>query len=215
VYPARLPTLPKSDVYYCTQLDAKAQQVLIRGGRVLLNAAGQVVKGKEVVINFTPVLWNTSWFKMRLPHVTGFLMDLGHPALADFPTGAHSDLQWWEIVNQAQVMHLEDFPAGFRPIVQPIDTWFLNRRLALILEARVGSGRLLVSSANLAPTDNAQRPAARQLYYSLLRYVQSARFNPATTVDLKMMKDLFETPLREQLSTFTKGSPDELKPQRK
>jgi hypothetical protein len=95
--------------------------------------------------------------------------------------------------------------------VQPIDTWFLNRRLALVLEARVGPGRLLVSSANLAPTD-AARPAARQLYYSLLRYAQSKRFQPAMAVDFKVVKDLFETPSREQFSTYTKNSPDELKP---
>jgi hypothetical protein len=174
-----------------------------------------VVKGKEVAMSFTPVFWNTSWFKMRPPHVTGFVVDPGHPALADFPTDAHSDLQWWEIVNQAQVMHLEDFPPGFRPIVQPIDTWFLNRRLALVLEARVGPGRLLITSANLSPTDDAQRPAARQLYYSLLHYVQSAKFQPVAAVELAVVKDLFETPSREQFSTFTKNSPDELKPQRK
>jgi hypothetical protein len=110
-------------------------------------------------------------------------------------------------------MHLEDFPVGFRPVVQPIDTWFLNRRLALVLEARVGPGRLLVSSANLAagPTD-APRPAARQLYYSLLRYAQSAQFQPKDAVDFKVVKDLFETPSREQFSTYTKNSPDELKP---
>ena len=97
--------------------------------------------------------------------------------------------------------------------MQPIDTWFLNRRLALILEARVGSGRLLVSSANLSASDDAQRPAARQLYYSLLRYAQSAQFRPATAVDFNVVKDLFETPSREQFSTYTKNSPDELKPQ--
>ncbi|MDF7814962.1 sugar-binding domain-containing protein [Hymenobacter sp. YC55] len=215
VYPAQLPTLPASDVYYCTSLDAKAQQVLARGGRVLLNAAGHVVKGKEISMNFKPVFWNTSWFKMKPPHVTGFVVNAAHPALADFPTDTHSDLQWWEIVNQAQVMHLEDFPAGFRPIVQPIDTWFLNRRLALVLEARVGKGRLLVSSANLSPNEDAQRPAARQLFYSLLRYAQSAQFQPAAAVDLAVVRDLFETPSREQFSTFTKNSPDELKPQQK
>jgi hypothetical protein len=213
VYPARLPALPKSNVYVCTKLDEQARQVLAKGGCVFLNAAGQVVKGKEVAMNFTPVFWNTSWFKMRPPHVTGFVADSTHPALADFPTETHSNLQWWEIVNQAQVMHLEDFPVGFRPIVQPIDTWFLNRRLALLLEARVGAGRLLVSSANLSPTDDTQRPAARQLYYSLLRYAQSAQFRPATAVDFNVVKDLFETPSREQFSTYTKNSPDELKPQ--
>ncbi|OUJ72175.1 exo-beta-1,4-galactosidase [Hymenobacter crusticola] len=215
VYPAQLPSLPTKDVYYCTHLDAHARQVLAKGGRVLLNAAGQVIKGKEVVMNFTPVFWNTSWFKMQPPHVTGFVVNPVHPALADFPTEAHSDLQWWEIVNQAQVMHLEDFPAGFRPIVQPIDTWFLNRRLALVFEARVGAGRLLVTSANLSPTDDARRPAARQLYYSLMRYAQSAQFQPGASVALNVVQDLFETPSREQFRTYTKSTPDELKPLRK
>ena len=49
-------------------------------------------------------------------------------------------------------MLLEDFPKGFKPFVQPIDTWFLNRRLAMVFEAKVGNGKLIVSSANLSPT---------------------------------------------------------------
>jgi hypothetical protein len=41
------------------------------------------------------------------------------------------------------------------------------------------------------------------------------KFQPASAVELAVVKDLFETPSREQFSTFTKNSPDELKPQRK
>src|SRR6185437_13150398 len=123
VYPARLPAAP-GGVYYCTALDETARSVLQRGGKVFLNAAGRIVKGKEIVQHFTPVFWNTSWFKMRPPHTLGILLDPKHPAFADFPTSYHSDYQWWDILDKAQVMHLEDFPPGFRPLVQPIDTWF-------------------------------------------------------------------------------------------
>ncbi len=210
VYPQKIPEV-KSGIYYCTSLDDKAKETLEKGGKVFLNAAGKVVKGKEIVQTFLPVFWNTSWFKMRPPHTLGILLDAKHPAFQNFPTENFSDLQWWEIVNKAEVMHLEDFPAGFRPLVQPIDTWFLNRRLGLIMEAKVGNGKLLVSSADLT-SDPENRPAARQLYYSLQKYMSSDQFNPKTTVDFNVVKDVFETGSKEVFSTYTKDSPDELKP---
>jgi hypothetical protein len=210
------PTLPqvKTDVYYTTSLDDKAKEVLNNGGKVFLNAAGKVIKGKEVVQTFLPVFWNTSWFKMRPPHTLGFVVDPKNPAFAEFPTANHSDMQWWEIVNKSQVMNLEDFPKGFKPLVQPIDTWFLNRRLAMIFEAKVGKGKLIVSSANLT-TDMKDMPSANQLYYSLQKYMASAQFNPKYEVDFNTIKDIFISPSKQQFETFTKDSPDELKPKPK
>jgi hypothetical protein len=213
VYPAQLPAI-KTNVYYCTSLDDKAQAVLADGGNVFLNASGKVVKGKEVVQTFLPVFWNTSWFKMRPPHTLGILCDPKHPAFTNFPTDFHSDMQWWEIVNKSQVMNLEDFPSGFKPIVQPIDTWFLNRRLALVFEAKVGKGKLIVSSANLSP-DLKEAPAAQQLYFSLQQYMMSDQFNPKYEVAFNTVKDIFESPSKIQFDTFTKDSPDELKPKPK
>lgn len=194
VYPAQLPAVPASTVYYCTSLTDSAVAILQKGGKVFLNAAGNVVKGKEVIMHFTPVFWNTSWFRMRPPHVTGMLVKKEHAAFTDFPTDNHSNYQWWSIVNKAQPMHLEDFPKGFKPIAQPIDTWFMNRKLALIFEAKVGTGKLLVSSANLS--DTASHPAAKQLFYSLKKYMLSEKFNPADVIDINVIKDLFISPSR-------------------
>ncbi|RKD12816.1 beta-glucuronidase [Pelobium manganitolerans] len=210
VYPAKLPQL-QTDVYYTTALDAKAKAVLAKGGKVFLNAAGQVVKGKEVVQTFLPVFWNTSWFKMRPPHTLGFLVNPKHPAFADFPTAYHSELQWWEIVNKQQVMVLEDFPADFRPIIQPIDTWFMNRRLASVFEAKVGGGKLVVSSSDLSP-QKADGTPAKQLYYSIVKYMASADFNPKNDIKIELVEDIFKTPTKQQFDTFTKSSPDELRP---
>lgn len=211
VYPETLPEVPSNEIHYTTELDATAEAVLQKGGKVFLDAAGQVVKGKEVSMHFTPVFWNTSWFKMRPPHVTGFLAKEDHPIFNYFPTEDHSNFQWWEIVNRAQVMHLEDFPKDFRPLVQPIDTWFMNRRLGLIYEARVGNGKLLVSSADLT-SDPEKRPAARQLYYSIGKYMASEDFQPEDRLELQVVKDVFQTPSRETWDSYTKDSPDELKP---
>jgi len=213
VYPSELPKT-KTSFYYCTSLDEKAKEILDKGGKVFLNASGKVVKGKEVLQTFLPAFWNTSWFKMRPPHTLGFVCDPKNPAFAHFPTSYYSDMQWWEIVNKTQVMNLEDFPKGFKPMVQPIDTWFLNRRLAMIFEARVGKGKLIVSSANLSP-DLEESPSAKQLYFSLQQYMESDQFNPKFDVGFNTVKDIFETPSKVQFNTFTKNSPDELKPKPK
>jgi len=210
VYPEKNPEIP-SAVYYTTVLDDKAKEVLNKGGKVFLNASGKVVKGKEVEMHFLPVFWNTSWFKMRPPHVTGMLIQEKNPAFANFPTSFHSDLQWWDIQNRSQVMNLEDFPADFRPLIQPIDTWFMNRRLALVFEAQVGNGKIIVSSANIGP-DVQNKPAAKQLFYSLQKYMNSNEFNPKNKLDFETIKDVFTTPSREVFNTYTKDSPDELKP---
>jgi len=209
VYPQK-PVEIKSDVYYTTVLDDNAKAVLNKGGKVFLNAAGKVVKGKEVVMHFLPVFWNTSWFKMRPPHVTGFLVQEKSAAFADFPTSYHSDLQWWDIADRAQVMIMEDFPVGFKPLVQPIDTWFLNRRLGLVYEAKVGKGKIIVSSADLRK--DTDRPASNALFQSLQNYMSSDKFNPSAEVDFEVIKDVFVNPSKEQFKTYTKDSPDELKP---
>ena len=212
VFPARLPAITGNDIYYTTVLDAKAEEVLSKGGKVFLNIAGKVVKGKEVAQTFLPVFWNTSWFKMRPPHTLGFVLDEKSAAFANFPTANHSDLQWWEMVNKAQPMHLEDFPKTFRPLIQPIDTWFMNRRLALVFEAKVGNGKMIVSSANLSDSTGNSGPAAKQLFYSLEKYMLSAQFNPVNTIDIALIKDLTQTPSKFVFDAYTKDSPDELKP---
>nr|MBP8067377.1 beta-glucuronidase [Pedobacter sp.] len=209
VFPTKLPDV-KTDVYYTTSFDDKAIEVLDNGGKVFLNAAGKVIKGKEVAQTFLPVFWNTSWFKMRPPHTLGIVLDPKNPALAEFPTSYHSDMQWWEIVNKTQVMNLEDFPKGFKPIIQPIDTWFLNRRLAMVFEAKVGKGKLMVSSANLS-AELKGMPSAQQLYYSLQKYMVSDQFSTKFEVPFTTIKSIFETPSKQQFETFTKDAPDELK----
>jgi hypothetical protein len=107
-------------------------------------------------------------------------------------------------------MILEDFPAGFTPLVQPIDTWFLNRRLALLYEAKVGKGKIIVCSADLR--SDTEHPSARQLFYSLMAYMQSKQFNPKQEISLELIHDVFVNPSKEQFNAYTVDSPDELKP---
>lgn len=211
VYPAQLPSIAAAAIYYTDTLDAKTMEVLDKGGKVFLNLAGKVVKGKEVAQTFLPVFWNTSWFKMRPPHTLGISINEKHPVFTEFPTSFHSDLQWWAILNKTQVMHLEDFPKDFKPLIRPIDTWFMNRGLAVLFEAKMGNGKIMVSSINLSDTVK-NKPAAAQLFYSIKKYMNSSAFDPQTKIETALIHDLVNKPSKFVFDPFTKATPDELKP---
>jgi hypothetical protein len=209
VYPAEV-TTAEGQVYVTDTLDARAREVLQQGGDVLITAGGKVTYGRDIKQYFTPVFWNTSWFKMRPPHTTGIYLDATHPAFSEFPTDDHSDLQWWELLQRTQVMLFTDFPQGFQPLVQSIDTWFLSRKIGVLFEARVGRGRLMMTTMDLS-TDLEHRVVARQMRHSLLDYMNSDRFAPADTVDVERVADLF-TKVAPPVNSYTTESPDELKP---
>ena len=88
-------------------------------------------------------------------------------------------------------MVLDDLPQALRPTVQVIDDWFTNRRLGLVLEARVGEGRLLVTSIDLT-TDLEENVVARQLRRSLLDYMASDRFAPTVELTPAQVRSLMK-----------------------
>lgn len=201
------------DIYVTDSLDAQAQKILKKGGKVLICAAGKVTYGREVKQQFTPVFWNTSWFKMRPPHTTGVYVENTHPVFNNFPTENHSDLQWWELVNKAQVMQFTDFPEDFQPLVQNIDTWFVSRKIGMLFEARVGNGRLMMTTMDITKNLD-KRIVARQMRQSIIQYMKSAEFQPKWTIDQTHIQELF-TKVAGEVNMYTNDSPDELKPKLK
>ena len=147
---------------------------------------------------------------MRPPHTTGIYADNTHSILELFPTDYHSDLQWWELVNKAQVMQFTQFPADFQPIVQSIDTWFISRKIGMLFEANVLGGKLVMTTMDITSRLN-ERVAARQMRASILNYMNSGKFNPKFTLEPQLITDLYEKEA-PAVNTFTKESPDELKP---
>ena len=208
------PRNPSRDSFYeSDSLDARALEVLQKGGTVLLCAGGKIRYGNDVRHTFLPVFWNTSWFKMRPPHTTGAYIQNTHPVFRDFPTDDWQNLNWWELVNRTQVMNLSEFPADYQPVVQPIDTWHVSRKLGMLVEARVLNGRLLMTTLPVSQkqTADGKKHVARQLRYSILRYLQSDDFQPAITVSPDVIRHLFER-TAPPVNMFTNESPDELKP---
>ena len=212
VYPAvsKMEEVRSKNFYETDSLDEQAVKVLKKGGTVLLTAGGKIRYGNDVRHTYLPVFWNTSWFKMRPPHTTGAYIQSQHPVFCDFPTDDWQNLNWWELTNRTQVMNLAEFPKDYQPIVQPIDTWHVSRKLGMLLEVKILNGRLLMTTMDISHNLD-RRPVARQLRQSILRYMQSEDFKPTTTVSVDVIRHLFE---REapKVDMFTNDSPDELKP---
>ncbi len=213
VYPAEAAEATPKDIYMTDTLDAKAIGILKKGGKVLITAAGRVRYGNDVKQQYLPVFWNTSWFKMRPPHTTGAYIDTQHPLFRDFPTDDWPNLNWWELLNRAQVMNLSELPASYQSPVQPIDTWHVSRKLGMVVEANVLGGRLLMTTMDITSNLD-RRPVARQMRKAIISYMQSDDFRPSLTLDAQVITDFF-TKTAPPVNMYTHDSPDELKPKLK
>jgi hypothetical protein len=192
VYPAEQ-EIKKGKILVTDKLDSNAETVLKNGGSVLLLTYGRVgkEKGAQVAIGFSTVFWNTAWTNNQPPHTLGILCAPGNPVFSDFPTEFHTNWQWWDPVTHSQAMIIDGFPAGLKPLIQPIDTWFENRRLAMAFETKTGGGKLLVCSVDLK-TISAERVVSKQLLLSVLNYMNGNLFNPGVEVDINKIKGLMK-----------------------
>ena len=182
-------------------LDAKALQRLQEGGNVLLSlrkGSLPAEAGGEVAIGFSSIFWNTAWTLGQAPHTLGILCNPTHPALSEFPTEFYSDYQWWDAMSHSGAIEIAKIDKDLRPIVRVIDDWFTNRPLALLFEVKMGKGKLLVSGIDFWQ-DMDKRTEARQLLYSLKKYMCSDQFNPSSEVDVKDLSILSSTENQKSL----------------
>lgn len=194
VYPSKKEAIPKvGKIKVVNRLDVQTTAFLKNGGKVLLSIRQGDVKPKKggnIGVGFSSIFWNTSWTKGQKPHTLGILCNPEHPALAEFPTEYHSNWQWWDAMSNSNAIVLDEFTPDLEPIVRLIDDWFENRRTALIFEAKIGKGKLLVSGIDLH-TDISKRLEAQQLLYSLKKYMASEHFDPKISLETDEIRNLF------------------------
>ncbi|MHC4737630.1 MAG: sugar-binding domain-containing protein [Planctomycetota bacterium] len=192
VYPAGRDTKAPKSLLIAEDLGEEVLTALKTGMKVLLMPPLDAIDS-NIPAGFSTIFWNTAWTNGQPPHTLGILCNPEHPALAKFPTEFHSNWQWWDLVTKSRFMVLNDFASEFRPIVQVIDDWNTNRKLGLILEARIGKGKLLVCSIDLR-CDLEIRPVARQMLHSLLNYMDSDAFAPRFNIDIETIRSLLKKP---------------------
>ena len=110
-------------------------------------------------------------------------------------------------------MNLMELPKDYQSPIQPIDTWHVSRKLGMLIEARVGKGRLLMTTMDIT-NDLQHRPVARQMRHAILSYMQSDDFKPTLTLTPEVVSHFF-TRQAPPVNMFTNESPDELKPKLK
>jgi hypothetical protein len=206
LYPDQVATEAPAGVTVTHSWD-EAEQRLAEGGSVLYMPYKADLDWTSPPLADVPVFWNRlmspGWGRML-----GTWIDHRHPALKGFPTEAHHHWQWTELVAGARAMNLDRLPRALQPIVQPIDDWNRNYKLGVLFEARVGKGRLMVSTADLENRLD-QRIAARQLRRSVLDYMASEAFQPKTELTPGELRAvLFDTRVMKKLGAKASGWPD-------
>jgi hypothetical protein len=169
-----------------------AEARLAQGGKVLYLPLAADLDWSGPPLDTVPVFWNRlmnpQWGRML-----GVWVDSKHPALAQFPTDRFNDWQWTELVKGTRTINLDRLPPALQPVVQPIDDWNRNYKLGLLVEAKVGNGKLMAASMDLE-SDLANRLVARQLRASLLAYMAGDGFKPQTAVSAAEFRNaLFDT----------------------
>ena len=147
---------------------------------------------------FAPDFWNFGMFKKFAlerhfpvaPGTLGILCDPKHPAFAEFPTDFHANWQWFHLLKNSRAMILDSMPKDYRPLLQVIDNYERLHKLGTIFEVKVGPGKLLVCSIDLPALKD--KPEGRQLLHSLLMYMNSEKFNPATSVDATTVENILQ-----------------------
>ena len=130
---------------------------------------------------FTTVFWNPIMKRHQHAFTMGILCDPDHSALKKFPTEFYSNWQWWDVLRPSRVLDLDSMDPRPDSVVRMIDSFIGNRFLSVLFEARIGKGKLLVTSLDLS-SDLRNRHAARQLRDSLQAYVTSEFFEPKVEI---------------------------------
>jgi hypothetical protein len=195
VYPPKVDTnVPKGVMVTDSFAAAETTKHLAAGGKVLLlpklDKLPHSVEG-----GFQSDYWSPMFAAAARkrdgkvpPGTLGILCDPNAPALADFPTEFHSNWQWWQLVKNSRPIMFDETPATYRPLVQVIDNFVSNHKLGLLAETKVGNGRMLICAIDLPGQQD--KPEARQLLHSLLRYLDSAALGPQAELDGELLKKL-------------------------
>ena len=218
VYPKK--TLEKKGVIIAKDLNQEVMKVLEKGGKVLWmpTASSHFVAADDTLSqadNATPYtvggLFQTDYWNYRMfkticennkkkvsPGTLGILTNPKHPIFKGFPTEMHTNWQWFPVIKESHPLVLDNFAKDYRPIVQVIDNIERNHKLGLVMEWKVGAGKLLVCMSDLEKA--AQYPEGKAFYQSVIDYMRSADFNPSSEISVdELKKKLVEKPRQVSL----------------
>ena len=162
------------DIIIATEATPRLLQKIKNGANVLLVPKENYDAERMA---FTTAFWSTIMFDYQ-PKTLGVLCDPEHPVFNNFPTDFHTNWQWWDLMRGAFAMRLNFTEMGYKPLLQVIDHPVRNDKLGAMVETSIGRGKLFVTTLDIL-NDLEKRPVARQLRYSILKYMTSRAFEPS------------------------------------
>jgi len=170
------------------RLTTNVLQYLVGGGRVWL-LAGESELYDAPMTKYLPVFWNYLMFSEQAGGTMGAVVH-PHPALGKFPHDGISDWQWYHLFNGTPAISLDTVPE-VEPIVEIVDNFNRAKRLASVFEARVGQGKLFVTTLALRSPPDWKRPESAHLFGEMLDYLLSDGFRPSARMTVGQTLGLF------------------------
>lgn len=155
--------LPASAVYVVTQPNADLLDA-VEAGACLVCLSPQGIF-PSVRNRFKPA-W---WIGNDLDCNTGTVV-YDNPVTRAMAPDGWCDIGWYRLLEDADAYVLDGFPARPHVLVRGLDVHFRCRSKALLFEARVGKGSLIVSGLNHLTTESADVPEAQWLLSRLVEY---------------------------------------------
>lgn len=190
VYPETL-SPDKGEVIITTTVE-ETEKALRAGRKVLFNPGYETINGLEG--KFLPVFWSPVHFPKQAGSM-GLLCDPSHKVFEHFPTNIHTDWQWWHLLTASKTMVIDSLYREVEPLVECVDNFANNRRLATLFEATCGNGKLIVCSMDLQ-NDLDSIPEKRQLLHSILTYMNSSEFAPKKNLSTEKLSSLIDSTKR-------------------
>ncbi len=208
-YPSRQNT-QSGKIVVAKEMTDEIGKKLQNGATVLLmpDSTGTICNGSDMEKTTIPGLFQTDYWNYRMfkticennnkavsPGTLGILTNPSHPVFNLFPTEEHTSWQWFPMIKASRPFILDNTPAQYRPIVQVIDNVERNHKLGLLFEFTIGKGKLMICMSPLHQLE--KYPEARQLYASIMAYMNSGDFNPSKQITLSELQQLLTTPAEE------------------
>ncbi len=193
VYPETINTENPQNIQIVTSWNPDTEKRVKAGETLVLQLNKTQIKG-DLPPSFLPIYW-TQFDKLGNSQTMGILCNPKHPLFNYFPTEQHTNWHWYELLNNAYPLIFDEFEMqnawdkSFRPLIQLVDGWRTNRKVGVLAEAKIGKGRIIVTSMDL--TNNMEtRIVARQFKHSLFNYMNSNDFKPKDEINGEQIQAL-------------------------
>ena len=186
VYPDVQPVCPEG-IYETRELDDKALSILREGGKVYYSPdSTRKAIPNSIQAQFSTDFWSVGTFPDQ-EGAMGQLIDAEHPIFRSFPTEEHTNWQWFNMASQRAFV----LPWYMKAIITEMDCYVSLRPMAQLLEAKVGKGKIMMSSMGLQ--NLLKYPEARTLLDGIYKYMASEEFDPEMELTECELESIFST----------------------